>query len=314
MKHRTGIFLKSMWILAFAGITLSACTSPAPKVEGQKLSVIATTTIVGDVVKQVAGENIELEVLLPPGSDPHAFEAKPADLAMIADADVVFANGAGLESFLEPLLQNAGGDAQLVSVSDGIELLKLEEQHEGEPEPEEHGEFDPHVWHDPRNVIVWTENIARALSENDPAHEDQYKQNAAQYVQLLEQLDVKIEQILQEIPAENRQLVTDHHVLGYFARRYGFEVIDSIIPGFSTLSSPSAQQLAALIDQIQQSNLRAIFVGVSMNPNFAEQIARDTGVKLVFVYTGALSVQGEPAATYLQMMEYNAQAIASALK
>jgi ABC-type Zn uptake system ZnuABC Zn-binding protein ZnuA len=91
-------------------------------------------------------------------------------------------------------------------------------------------------------------------------------------------------------------------------------VIDSIIPGFSTLSSPSAQQLAALIDQIKQSNLRAIFVGVSMNPNFAEQIARDTGVRLVFIYTGALSVQGEPAATYLQMMEYNAQAIASALK
>jgi ABC-type Zn uptake system ZnuABC Zn-binding protein ZnuA len=133
-------------------------------------------------------------------------------------------------------------------------------------------------------------------------------------VQSLNQLDAKIEQILQDIPVENRQLVTDHHVLGYFARRYGFEVIDSIIPGFSTLSSPSAQQLAALIDQIKQSNLRAIFVGVSMNPNFAEQIARDTGVRLVFIYTGALSVQGEPAATYLQMMEYNAQAIASALK
>ncbi|MCU0484482.1 MAG: metal ABC transporter substrate-binding protein [Anaerolineales bacterium] len=313
MEYHTGRIVKSLMAFILLSLALAACTSPTPTAKTE-LVIVSTTTIVGDVVKQVSGENVRLSVLLPPGTDPHAFEPKPADAARIAEADVVFANGAGLESFLESLLQNAGGNAQLISLSEGIELLKLDEEHEDEAENEAHGEFDPHVWHDPSNVIVWTENIARALSELDPANADEYQDNAKEYIRQLEQLDAEIEQILGGVPSQNRQFVTDHHVFGYFARRYGFEVTDAIIPGFSTLSSPSAQQLAALIDQIQQEKVKAILVGVSMNPNFAEQISRDTGAKLVFVYTGALSPAGEPAATYLQMMEYNAQAIASALK
>lgn len=308
------MFAKLWLICMIAAMFLSGCTSTTTAPDPAKISVVATTTIVGDVVNQIAGNLIKLTILLPTGADPHAFEPKPVDIAAIADADLVFANGAGLETFMEPLIQNAGGDAKVIEISEGIPLIQFKDLHEAEAGSDEHGEYDPHVWHNPRHVMVWVENIAQALSQADPDHASDYQSNAARYTESLEILDAQIEQIVMDIPVEKRLLVTDHLTFGYFAQRYGFEVVESIIPGFSTLSSPSAQELATLQDQIRQKNIQAIFVGVSVNPALSEQIALDTGVQLVFVYTGALSEADQPAATYIQMMEYNAQAIAAALK
>ncbi|MBU1877392.1 MAG: zinc ABC transporter substrate-binding protein, partial [Chloroflexi bacterium] len=156
-------------------LSLTACDSPAsPTPAGGRLRVVATTTIVGDVVRQVGGEHIELTVLLAPGIDPHAFQPTPQDVAMVSQAQVVFVNGVGLEEFLDELLQHAGGSRPVISVSEGIAPRALT----GDA-TDEHGNLDPHVWFSPANVSIWARNIARVLSTLDPAHQEAYAANAA---------------------------------------------------------------------------------------------------------------------------------------
>ena len=321
---------------------LAACATPTPTAapQARKYRVLATTTIVGDVVSNIAGDAVELSVLLPVGADPHAFTPTPQDVAKVSQADVVFANGAGLEEFLEALLESAGAAQKVVAVSEGIPLLQgeahspaSEKEHaheaehteeamptkeasgEGEPEHEhEHAAGDPHTWFDPNLVMVWVENIAKTLSEKDPQNAAIYQKNAADYTAQLRELDQWIRQQVETIPPENRQLVTDHKAFGYFAERYGFTQVGAVLPGFSTLAEPSAQELAALEDAIRQQGVKAIFVGTTINPNLAQRVADDTGVKLVYLYTGSLSEKDGPASTYLDFMRYNVNAIVEALK
>lgn len=268
------------------------------------LRVVASTTIVGDVVRSIGGEAIALTVLLPVGSDPHSYEPTPAELVAVAGADLIFLNGAGLEASIEPLLQNSGA-TKVISLSEGLNLRRL---------GGEQGEFDPHVWFDPRNLLIWTESIARKLAELDPADAELYAANAAAYRAALEALDAWILDQVEQVPQENRKLVTDHLFLGYFADRYGFEYVGAIFPGFSTLAEPSARELAELEAAILQSGAKAIFVGMTANPALAERLAADTGAKVVFLYTGSLSEPAGPADTYLKLMEYDVSAIVAALK
>ncbi len=295
-------------------LLLAACGRPAAPPSGEgKLRVVATTTIVGDIVHQIGGEAIALTVLLPPGADPHAFEATPQDMARVAEADLLFANGAGLETFLDPLLENAGGQAELVDLSQNVPLRAFREKiAEGTPEAE--APPDPHVWTDPNNVLLWTETIEAALADADPAHADLYQQNAERYRQALRELDLWIQGEVAQVPQERRKLVTDHLFLGYFADRYGFEQIGAIIPGYTTVSSPSAQELAALEEAIRRYGVPAVFVGTTVNPALAEQVAKDTGVRLVSIYTGSLTGPDGDAPTYLDYMHYDVQAIVEALK
>jgi len=294
-------------------ILLTACGGGAASGGGDKLRVVATTTIVGDVVARVGGDCIDLTILLPVGADPHAFDPRPQDVAAVADADIVFANGAGLEEFLHPLLESAGAEEKLVEVSMGIELLPFdaEEKHAG---GEEHEGGDPHIWMDPNNVILWTENIAAALSGADPAHAEQYAVNAGHYIEALRELDVWIHTRVARIPPERRKLVSDHAVFGYFAKEYGFEQVGTIVASFSTNASPSARELAELEDTIWAYNIPAIFVGATFNPALAEQVSQDTGTALVFVYTGSLSAPGGEADSYIEFMRYNVNVIVEALK
>jgi len=279
--------------------------SPVPLGEGEKLQVIATTSIVADVVKNIGGDLIDLTTLIPPGSDPHTFEPTPRDAAAVAKAHVVFINGAGLEQFLEPLLESVGGTEKITSVSYGIELRRLDG---------EHGQADPHVWFDPYNVIVWTHNIEQALGALDPDNASAYTARARAYEAELRELDAWIRDQVAQVPAANRKLLTDHKVLGYFADRYGFEQVGTVIPGLSTLAQPSAQELTALEDIIRRHNVKAIFVGTTVNPRLAQQIADDTGASLVFLYTGSLSEPNGPADSYLSLMRYDVAAIVEALK
>lgn len=293
---------------------------PVNLATGEKLRVVATTSLVADAVKQVGGEYIDLQVLLPRGADPHAFAPAPRDAARIADAHVVFINGAGLETFMEKLLESAGATVPIVPVSHGIQLLEAsadhehEGEHEGEHEEHEHEAGDPHTWFTPRNVMVWVHNIEHALSALDPANAVVYEANATAYLAELEALDVWIQEQIARIPPAKRKLVTDHTVFTYFAHTYGFEQIGAIIPGYSTLAAPSAQELARLEDTIRAFNVPAIFVGKTVNPTIAQRIAQDTGVQLVFVYHGSLSEPGGPADTYLAFMRYNVSAIVEALR
>ena len=285
--------------------------------EREKLRVVATTSLVADAVQNVGGDLIDLTMLMSPGADPHTFEPTPRDAAAVADAHVVFVNGVGLEVFLEPLLESAGEDATVVPVSYGIELREFvggqarEHQEDGSYH---HSGADPHTWFDPNNVIVWTHNIALVLSTLDPGNAEAYAANARMYEAELQALNAWIREQLAQVPEENRKLVTDHTGFTYFAHQYGFEQIGAVFPGYSTLAEPSAQDLAALEDVIREFDVKAVFVGMTINPDLVQRVADDTGAQLVFLYTGSLSEPGGPADDYLSFMRYNASAIAEVLR
>ena len=303
---------------------LTACkktTIPSTRNAGgqaEKLKVVATTSIVSDIVSQVGGEQIELATLLPLGADPHGFEPAPQDIAKLADADVVFANGAGLEDFLDNLIESAGAEGKVVYVSEGIALIQCEEEskdeHEGEGNSSKHEGADPHTWIDPNNVIVWVKNIENKLRELDPENSATYKANAETYEKDLKALDAWIRQQVAQIPETDRKIITDHTLFCYFIDEYGLEQAGAIVPGYSTAAEPSAQDLAALEDAIKDLDVKAVFVGNTVNPELAQRVADDTGTALVFLYTGSLSEPEGEAGTYLDYMHYNVEAIVEALK
>ena len=304
---------KNLFLFVLLSLVLAACGAPsAPSVDDGKLNIVATTSIVADVVSQVGGEHVNVEILLPVGADPHSFEPTPQDIAKVADADIVFANGAGLEAFIERLLASADAEGKIVEVSDGIVLLDaLVDEHD---EHDEHAGGDPHTWTDPNNVIIWVENIETALSEADSANAESYTANAAVYTDKLKEIDGWIREQIAQIPEENRKIVTDHRLIGYYVDEYGLEMAGAIIPGYSSLSEPSAQELAAIEDAIRELGVSTIFVGNTVNASLSERVAGDTGVKLVYFYTGSLSPADGDAPTYLDYLRYNTNAFVTALK
>ena len=196
-----------------------------------------------------------------------------------------------------------------------------EEEHEGDHEDMEgdedhhhHEGADPHTWFSIHAVEQWVENIEHVLRALDPANAAVYTANAQAYLVELEALAEEVEALLAALPAEKRKLVTDHDSFGYFAAAYDFDVVGTIIPSFSTLASPSAGELAKLQDQIEEEGVQAIFVGTTITPDIAQQLAADTGIQVVILYTGSLSDEGGPAASYVDFMRYNVTAIVNALK
>ena len=301
------------------GLFLASCSAPSPMpVDGGKLNVVATTSIVADVVSQIGGDLIDVQILLPEGTDPHSFDPTPQDIAKVTDADLVFANGAGLEDFIEDLLASADAEERIIEVSEGIELLEhLEDEAEHNEEDHDHAEDkggDPHTWTDPNNVIIWVKNIEAALVAADPSNAEIYVENAAAYTSELTEIDAWIREQIEQVPPENRKIVTDHRLLGYYVDEYGLEMAGAIIPGYSSLSEPSAQELAKIEDIIDTLDVQAIFVGKTVNPNLAERIAEDTGVSLVYFYTGSLSSADGEAGSYLDYLRYNTNAFVNALK
>jgi ABC-type Zn uptake system ZnuABC Zn-binding protein ZnuA len=302
----------SLIIALLSVILFVGCSTPQVEISGSPIKVAATTTIVGDVVSEIGGDFIDLEILLPAGSDPHSFQPAPKDLVTVAEARLVFANGAGLEEFLEPLIQNAGGNAQVVEVSEGIDLLEAQDVHE--EDEEEHSTGDPHTWFDPANVESWTIQIEKALSSVDPEHATEYAANARAYRERLQELDAWIEQQASSIPQEKRKLFTDHASFTYFANRYGFKQVGAVIPAYSTLAEPSAKDLALIESAMKEFGVKTIFTSEAANRALLERVAQDTGARLVYLYNGSLSEANGPAATYLDLMRYNVQALVEALK
>lgn len=284
---------------------------------GEKLRVVATTGIVADIVANVGGDKIELAQLLPVGADPHTFQPSPQDLARVADTHLIFANGMGLESFLEEMINHAGGEAVVVHVSEGVERRELgaEETHPDEAEADhDHEGGDPHTWTTPANAMIFVSNIEQALSALDPENGAAYAANAAAYERQLQELDRWVTEQINLIPPDNRKLVTDHATFGYYADRYGLIQVGAVIPSFSTSAEPSARELAALEDRIKDYGVKAVFVGTSVNPALSKQVAEDTGVALVTLYTGSLGPAGSGVETYIDYIRYNTHAIVTALK
>jgi len=275
-----------------------------PETDTQELTVVASTQIVGDVVSSISGEQVDVTFLIPSGTDPHAYEPTPQDAVRLTEADLIFVNGFGLEQTLQHLLVDQ--QAKVVNTSEGISPLTLVEEGESGS--------DPHVWMNPVNVEIWADNIAQALTEADPANAQTYRENSEAYKSEIELLDSWVADQVSQIPEENRKLVTDHESFGYFADHYGFEIVGAIIPSYSTLSEPSAGELAQLEAAINQFGVKAIFVGVSLNPTLADRIAQDTGVQLVPIYTESLSDKDGSAHTYLEMIHFDVESIVAALK
>ncbi len=316
--------------------------TPSDAAAAPKLKVLATFSIIADFVQNVAGDKVELVTLVGPGTDSHDYEPTPSDVAKVADAQLIFENGLMFESWLDRLYEASGSRAKRVVLSEGIDPRPFGEVH-GEDEhghehdadgkedskeaghshdekkagdhAHEHGEFDPHVWQDVRNAIQMVRNIARALSEADPANADFYAANAAAYIAQLEALDEEIVSLVEQIPEARRKLVTSHEALGYFADRYGFEMIGAVLGTMSAMASePSAQDFANLAEAVKAEGVDVIFLENVTNPQAVERLAREAGIRVgPSLFTDALSAPGEPGATYIDMMRYNARAIRDAL-
>jgi zinc/manganese transport system substrate-binding protein len=305
---------------ALALITmLCGCTrSPArgAAAGAARPTVLALETFLADLTRQVAGDRVEVASLIPPGVEPHSFEPAPRDMARMTHAALIIANGAGLETFLGKLVGSPGspGAAKIVEASAGLAGRAPREGEAVEGGGAPGGEIDPHFYLDPILVIRYVENIRDALGRLDPAGAELFSRNARAYTERLRELDREIAAVLSRVPAADRMLVTNHESLGYFADRYGLAVVGTVIPSVSTESSPTARQVARLVDRLKAVKARAVFLETGANAQLARQVAAEAGVPVVTeLYTHALSDAGGPAPDYLQMMRYNARTVAAAL-
>jgi len=297
---------KIFWALLILGIIPLGLTACGGDDAGDKPRVVATTIQITSLAKQVGGDKIALTGIIPAGADAHEFEPTASNLTAIEGADLILRNGIGLDDWLDDTL-SANNDADVVTVTEGIALRKGEEE----------GEVidDPHVWHDPDNAEIMVDDIAAALSRVDPANRSTYDTNAATYKLTLDRTKIKIQQIINEIPAESRKLVTNHDAFGYFANAFGLTIVGAVIPSISTDTEPSAQDTADLLDTIAREHVKAIFAESSVNASLATTLADDAHVKIVDdLYGDSLGQPGSGADTVDGMLLANARKIADALK
>lgn len=298
--------LSSVGVLWTAG-----CGGAETTTETGALDVVASVSYLADVAQNVAGDRFEVRSLVPLETDPHSFEPTPSDLRAVAEADLVIVNGGGLEGPLLKTLENAGGEATIVDASAG---LASRTPQPGEPPLESSG-TDPHFWLDPVLVKTYAANIADAFAKADPAGAAAYAANAAAYTKQLDELDAWIAAQVATVPAADRQLVMNHASHGYFADRYGFTVVGTVIPSVGTGETPTAKQLSELTAAIRESGAKAIFVEIEENPDLARQIAGETGIAVVDdLLDHSLTEPDGAAPTYLDMMRFDTRRIVEALK
>ena len=292
MGHRPRTWSLSLLL----AVALTACSRESAP------DVLTSTTLLADIARNIAGDRLTVDSLLPAGADPHSYQPVAQDATRIADSKVLIIHGAHYEDFLDSLLESVGSPENVIDVSTGLRLLSDEQG------------TDPHVWLDPNNVIVYVDHIREGLARFDPDGAEVYQANAGAYIDELTELDAWIDEQVAQIAPQRRVLVTNHEAFGYFAERYGFTVVGAVIPSFSAESAPSAQQMAALIEQIRLYEAPAIFLDASDNPDLARQIAAETGVKVVGDLHLESLTEGSPAATYIDMMRDNVAKIVLALQ
>lgn len=301
---------RALLLVVTSAAVLAGCgTSPggSTAAAGGLPKVLATETFLGDIAQNVAGNRLTVETLLRPGVDPHEFQPRPQDAIKITESQVLIVNGLGYETWLTKSLQDSGAQRLVIVASTGLTP---------NPDPSgEHPDGDPHMWMNPLKVVEYVANIRDGLSLADPAGAAVYAANAAAYTQQLEDLNQWIQTQVAVLPAAKRLLVTNHDALGYFAEAYGFKVVGAVIPSVTNEASPSAKQMADLIQTIKSSGAPAIFLDISENQNLANQIASETGAKVVTdLYVETLSAPTGPAPTYIEMLKHDANSIVEALK
>jgi zinc/manganese transport system substrate-binding protein/manganese/iron transport system substrate-binding protein len=302
---------------AFAGLlaAATACSgagsASGTDTAGGKLKVVATTTQVADFARNIGGDEIELTQILKPNVDPHDYEPSPADVQAIAQADVVIDNGVGLEKWLDQTISAAGFHGTRVDSSKGVRVRR------GDGTDEE-AAGDPHIWHNPENAEIMSGNIAAAFSAEDAKDKATFDANLKTYDGKLDQLDAWIARQIDTVPADQRELVTNHDAFGYYVDRYHLRFVGSIIPSFDTSAELSGKQLSTLVAKIKATGTKAIFSESSLPPKTAEAIGRQAGVKVEAgensLYGDTLGPAGSPGATYLGMERHNTTTIVDALK
>ena len=283
-------------ILVFASLAIGSL----PAMAHEKLKVVASFSILGDMVRQVTGDLAEVTTIVGPDADAHVYTPNASDAKAVTNAQVVFVNGLGFETWSKTLIENSGTKATVFVATRGIEPLKVD------------GEIDPHAWNALTNGMIYVTNIAEGMAQADPEHAAIYRQNAEAYIARLKTLDEKAKAKLGNLPKDKRTVVTGHDAFGYLAHAYGLTFLAPV--GIDTESEPSAKELAALIDHLKQKGAGALFVENITSPALVEQISRETGIEIGGrLFSDALSEKGGPATSYEKMFEHNLGAIIHAL-
>jgi zinc/manganese transport system substrate-binding protein len=291
-------------------LALAALTLPAQAQAPEKLKVVATFSILGDLVRQVGGERTEVTTLVGPNGDAHVYSPTPADGRRLTEAKVVVANGLKFEGWIDRLVKSSGTKAALVEAAKGVKPLKEEDEDHGHGHG--HGGSDPHAWQNVANAKIYVANIRDALIAADPAGKSAYEANAAAYLGQLDALDREMKAFVAQIPPDRRRIITSHDAFRYLEDAYG---IDFVSPqGVSTDAEASAKDVARIIQQIKREKITAVFVENVSDARLMERIAKETGARIgERVYSDALSDEKGPAGTYIDMMRHNIRAFSSAL-
>ncbi len=287
-------------VVALLAVAVAAC-SPSASASPTTVGVVATSTVLADFVSKVGGDHVTVRSLVPKGGEVHTFDPKPGDVAAVAEADLIVANGLGLDEWLTALAEDAGAAAPIVKLAeeiDGVDLIETE------------GEDNPHLWLDPRLAAGYVEGIGEALAAADPPNADAYRTRANDVEEEFGALDSAIRTQLDAIPESDRRIVSFHDAFPYFARAYGFEIVGVVVdvPG----QDPSAGEVAALIDAIDDANAKVILSEVQFDPSLAETIAAETGATVVAdLYSDSLG--DPPLDTYEAIMTWDVDQIVAAL-
>ncbi|MFJ6322680.1 MULTISPECIES: metal ABC transporter solute-binding protein, Zn/Mn family [unclassified Rhizobium] len=276
----------------------------AGSASAETLNVVASFTVLADVVKHVGGDHVKVSSLVGPNGDPHEFEPSPADAKTLNAAKVVFVSGEGLEGWMDRLITASGYKGTPVVASDGINTRTMVD--DGKTVT------DPHVWNSPVNVKVWVANIEKALSAADPADAADFKANAERYTKVLTDLDAYAHSKFDKVPDDRRKVLTSHDAFGYFGREYKVNFLAPL--GFSTETEASAAKVAQLIEQIKTEHVKAYFFENSNDPRLVKQVAKATGAEPGGeLYVESLSKANGPASTYEKMFRYNVDQLAAAM-
>lgn len=279
----------------FALIAAALLLGVSPSIAAP-IKVVASFSILGDMVQRVGGDRIELTTIVGPNADTHVYEPKPSDAAALKSAQVFFVNGLGFEGWLERLVEATGFKGAVVTASDGVKTHKMDE--DGETVT------DPHAWQSLTNGMLYVTNIKAALCTVDAAGCPTYTSNADAYLNEMKALDAEVRTQIDAVPEADRKVITSHDAFGYFAEAYGVQFLAP--EGVSTESEASAADVAKLIEQVRKQGAKALFMENMSDPRLIRQIANETGVKLGgALYADALSTPNEGAATYLDMFRHN---------
>lgn len=306
----------------FLGLTTALALLPLSAFAQDKLPVVASFSILGDMVAQVGGDRVAVTTLVGADGDGHVYQPTPADAQAVGAARLVVVNGLAFEGWFDRLIDAAEYKGVVVIASDGITPRAMATEDgpaEGEAVAEadhdhgdhDHGDFDPHAWQDLGNARIYVANIARGLTEADPDGAETYAANAAAYIAQIETVETEVRAAIAALPADRRTIVTSHDAFGYFVAAYGMNFLAP--QGVNTEAEASAADVAALITQIRDQSIGAVFVENISDPRLLEQITAETGAKAGgTLYSDALSA-GAPADTYLNMFRHNIATLTAAL-